>query len=74
MILSNGASRNHIASDPMNRTISPATAFISIAAMGALLIGGITVARQASADANARECVAQGFNAGQCWSDQQPSF
>ena len=58
----------------MSRTISPATAFLSIAATAALLIGGITVARQASADANARACVAQGFDAGQCWSNPRASF
>ena len=58
----------------MNNTISPATALISIAAIGALLIGGINAARQASADANARACVAQGFNADQCWRDSRPSF
>ena len=64
---------NHNRSPPM-RTIPAPVAALSIAATVVLTLAGIGVARSASADANARACVAQGFNADQCWENAAPSF
>lgn len=58
----------------MNRTISPATVFVSLAAVMIALITAISAARSASAEHQARQCVAQGFDAAQCWEDASPTF
>ena len=58
----------------MNRTISPATVFVSIGFVVITLITAISAARSVSAEHEARQCVAQGFNAAQCWEDASPTF
>jgi hypothetical protein len=58
----------------MTRTISPAAVILSLTFVCIATIGGITAARNASADAQARECVAQGINPDQCWENARPTF
>jgi hypothetical protein len=58
----------------MTRTISPAAAILSITCACLATFAGITAARNASADAMARECVAQGINPAQCWENARPTF
>ena len=58
----------------MNRTISPVLGFSAVILTALALIAGIAAARSVSADHQARQCVAQGFNAAQCWEDASPTF
>jgi hypothetical protein len=48
-----------------------ALTIVFISALTLAVIGGV---RSANADANARACVAQGFNANQCWGNPRSSF
>ena len=66
-------SASPIASPPM-RTIPAPVAALSIGAAVVLTLTGISLARSASADANARACVAMGANAAQCWDNARASF
>jgi len=54
--------------------LSGTAAVLTIVLTSALTLAVIGGARSASADANARACVAQGFSADQCWDNPRASY
>ena len=58
----------------MKSTISPVLGFSAVILTALALIAGIAAARSVSADNQARQCVARGFDAAQCWEDASPTF
>ena len=54
--------------------LSGTAAALTIVFTSALTLAVIGGVRSANADANARACVAQGFNANQCWDNPRSSL